>query len=258
MNDKLKHKYTYIILFAIAIMLILAYLSLFTTPKIIDLLTNEDMVFEYLTAIAFFLTSIIFLILFQRADKEENQVKYLWLKRLSYLGLALIFFIFAGEETSWGQRIFNTETPEIFSEHNRQNETNFHNLKFFKGGDGTIPINLEQLFVLFTFSIGLIAPAIASMNKRAKSFLNQFMPIFSWQLGLLIPLNYVLQKGFVRFFRKFPQLYGGSLDEPPTVPIYEIREYGYALVLLILALHFLLVISARKSMSVQMTSSEDE
>lgn len=42
--------------------------------------------------------------------------------------LGVLFFFGAGEEISWGQRIFSVETPEFFQKHNVQNETNLHNL----------------------------------------------------------------------------------------------------------------------------------
>ncbi len=43
--------------------------------------------------------------------------------------LAGFMFLFgAGEEISWGQRIFNIETPEFFKKHNAQKEMNLHNL----------------------------------------------------------------------------------------------------------------------------------
>ncbi len=41
---------------------------------------------------------------------------------------ALLFFFAAGEEISWGQRVFGWETTEFFREHNYQRETNLHNL----------------------------------------------------------------------------------------------------------------------------------
>jgi len=41
---------------------------------------------------------------------------------------ALLFFLAAGEEISWGQRVFNWETGDFFAEHNYQGETNLHNL----------------------------------------------------------------------------------------------------------------------------------
>lgn len=51
-------------------------------------------------------------------------------KSLAALSLliALAFFVFGGEEISWGQRILGHETGEFLQEHNWQGETNFHNL----------------------------------------------------------------------------------------------------------------------------------
>ena len=42
--------------------------------------------------------------------------------------LTLFFFFGAGEEISWGQRIFNVESSKFFVENNAQGEMNLHNL----------------------------------------------------------------------------------------------------------------------------------
>lgn len=44
------------------------------------------------------------------------------------LSLVIILFLMAGEELSWGQRIFNWKTPDLIATYNIQKETNFHNL----------------------------------------------------------------------------------------------------------------------------------
>lgn len=41
---------------------------------------------------------------------------------------ALLFFLAAGEEVSWGQRIIGWESGEFFQNNNKQDETNLHNL----------------------------------------------------------------------------------------------------------------------------------
>jgi len=48
--------------------------------------------------------------------------------RLATILLAMLFLGAAGEELSWGQRLFALETPEFFRHHNIQRETNLHNL----------------------------------------------------------------------------------------------------------------------------------
>lgn len=47
----------------------------------------------------------------------------------TWIMLAVLFFFAAGEEISWGQRIFNFETTGIFESSNLQHETNLHNLE---------------------------------------------------------------------------------------------------------------------------------
>ena len=64
--------------------------------------------------------------------------------------LLFAFFIFgAGEEISWGQRIFGIESSEFFLAHNKQSETNLHNLML---GD----VNLNKLIFGTGFALILL------------------------------------------------------------------------------------------------------
>ena len=65
--------------------------------------------------------------------------------------LSFAFFLFAMEEISWGQRVFNIENPAFFLEHNYQKELNAHN--FFNPIIGYLyfPINLIALCFLTWF-----------------------------------------------------------------------------------------------------------
>ncbi len=62
----------------------------------------------------------------QRVWLLKGQKPFLFLFMTSLL--ALFFFFGAGEEISWGQRIFNVESSEFFTQNNAQGETNLHNL----------------------------------------------------------------------------------------------------------------------------------
>lgn len=84
---------------------------------------------------------------------------------------ALLFFFGAGEEISWGQRIFDWETGAFFQQVNTQGETNIHNLKI-----GNVRL-VKTLFgsglsiVLLCYLIGLPllydrVPAIARLCDR--------------------------------------------------------------------------------------------
>lgn len=48
---------------------------------------------------------------------------------LPALALALVLFVAAGEEISWGQRLLGVETPPALVDGNRQDELNLHNVE---------------------------------------------------------------------------------------------------------------------------------
>ena len=80
---------------------------------------REDGIIEYSTAILLFVGALGLFGLARRVTGYKR-----WL-----LALYVLAFIFAaGEEVSWGQRIFDIQSTEFFLENNRQGETNLHNL----------------------------------------------------------------------------------------------------------------------------------
>ena len=84
---------------------------------------QEDGFVENLTAIFLFLCSIACL---YRVFEYRKMNKPLWI--FTYVALTILFFFAAGEEISWGQRIFGIQSSEFFLEHNKQAETNLHNM----------------------------------------------------------------------------------------------------------------------------------
>jgi hypothetical protein len=82
-------------------------------------LAPEDGLVEYGTAILLTVACGILVALAARNSGHRR-----WLLLL----YSLAFFLAAGEEISWGQRIFGIESSEFFLENNYQGETNFHNL----------------------------------------------------------------------------------------------------------------------------------
>lgn len=89
-------------------------------------LMAEDGIVEYLSAL-FFLVAGATLLLLSRKSKflKKKAVKNIFIAGCIIAGLALI--LVAGEEISWGQRIFNIETPDAIAAQNRQGEINLHN-----------------------------------------------------------------------------------------------------------------------------------
>jgi len=104
--------------------------GLFNIPELISGLRlpfyREDSLFETLTAAALFVSGVLlFLVVFY--VRKDTQTPQKTVTIVIFLFLCLVVFIAAGEEISWGQRIFTWETPRFFRGRNIQDETNLHN-----------------------------------------------------------------------------------------------------------------------------------
>ena len=99
--------------------------------ELYDQLTSEDNIIENLSAVLLLFCSCFFLISFFHARKSPLKIHH-WLT-YGLLMLSIVFFLIAGEEISWGQRIFDLATPDYLSSVNEQDEHNFHNInkRFF-------------------------------------------------------------------------------------------------------------------------------
>ncbi|MBL6989984.1 MAG: hypothetical protein ISR65_09410 [Bacteriovoracaceae bacterium] len=84
---------------------------------------REDHFIEWVTVVA--LLCGFFLCIY-RVYKLKNKRSKIFLAATLLLGM--LYFFGAGEEISWGQRIFNITPHKFFLEHNSQKESNLHNL----------------------------------------------------------------------------------------------------------------------------------
>ena len=82
-----------------------------------------------------------------------------WIK-LYILAWTLACIYFAGEEASWGQWLFQWQSPEWFIEHNKQQETNLHNLSSWLNQK---PRALVELWIIVA---GLIMPLYYQISKK--------------------------------------------------------------------------------------------
>jgi len=100
-----------------------------------------------------------------------------------YLGALLLLFG-AGEEISWGQRIFQVNPGAFFAQHNAQGETNLHNLVI-----GGVRINkaffslLPGLVLAFYY---LILPGWWSLSRRLEALFPLPRPRPGHSLAFLI------------------------------------------------------------------------
>lgn len=77
--------------------------------------------------------------------------------------LSLFFFVCAGEEASWGQRVLAIETPALIGKVNVQNETNLHNM-------GSISL-FSNAFFLITLTLFVFVPWLANRYPKLNGLL---------------------------------------------------------------------------------------
>ncbi|MBC7509446.1 MAG: hypothetical protein H7320_11975 [Ferruginibacter sp.] len=149
---------------------------------------KEDSFFEWLTALFYFISFVLLLLTF-----KKNRNIFLVL-----LGMVMLFG--AGEEISWGQRIFGFATPEEINKLNVQHEFNIHNLVIFNGKymNGELKTGLsrffeiDMLFKIFTIFFGLVLPFcvyhfkfIASLTKKFK------IPVPPISIGIFFAISWI-------------------------------------------------------------------
>ncbi len=131
------------------------------------------------------------LVCFRRVWLLKDQRGLIFLFMTSLLGL--FFFFGAGEEISWGQRLFNIESSEFFTEHNAQGEMNLHNLvvKDTKLNKVIFGRGIGILLVLYLF---VLIP-LYKRKEAVKQFLDKFaVPIAqNYQIAAYIILLLVVQ-----------------------------------------------------------------
>jgi len=208
------------VLVALAVFIPLSYLVLLPGRPASEWLHDEDGAVEWFGTIALFVASAL---AFSAWLATRHNPDYRGLKRLVLLGLALVLLFGAGEEISWGQRIFGWGTPDEIAEVNRQGETNVHNLKFWGF------LNITRLAALFWLTFIVLIPAVCAVRPAFRRMIERFVPVLPLSLGIVFVYLYVVMKS-VQY--GFPE---DSWDGPYTAvhAIVETREAHVQLVAMV-------------------------
>ena len=200
----------------------------------------EDGIMESGGALSFLAASVIFFMLFLRLRRKNTKVAsdvgaWWW-----YLILAALFLFVAGEEISWGQRIFGWQTPEWMAESNIQGETTIHNLELFNAHtkDHELKpfwqslLTMNRLFSLFWLSWCLLLPLAVSFDIPLVSKLTSWfrVPIPDVFHGCLFFTTYATTKLFVMVNKP---------EERILAQTDEIKESFFAIIFLLVSLYFL-------------------
>jgi len=230
-------------LFPLALLVLIFGSFFLTFPDVNhqEFLTDEDGPLETIGALAFLVASILFGYCWFKSKGNGNNFRIIKTNRnLVFLVCSLLFFVAFGEEISWGQRIFNWETPESIEKINFQQETNLHNLNNFNIDLGEnqsgiigwlLVFNAGRLFFYFWFTLMIMIPVL---NRFSMFFRNLFsyinIPIPPLIPGLLMIATTIIAKVFIKVTASYPIDTFSSID--------EIMETNYALIIAMLAFHW--------------------
>ena len=182
-------KYLKFSMMAVALVLFLSYsVYIFFDVKTVSNLGADDHFFEWLTPIFFWIGCAVFFLTFLKT------------KNPFFLILAIAMFIAAGEEISWGQRIFGFKTPEVLEKTNVQDEFTLHNIAIFNSVDfkGTPKHGLARLleinflFRLCTILFGIVLPfCVYHFKFISRITMKIRMPIPPISIGLFFFISWI-------------------------------------------------------------------
>jgi hypothetical protein len=153
------------------ILLLASLLFVFINKNVIVSLAREDWILQNATA-GFYLLAAVFNILILGRIKKSP------LLRIHLLVLSLLFFVVGMEEISWGQRLFDIETPEALQQINIQNELTLHNIW---------SISLTTFPALFvTTTLLCFFPLLNRYSPRARRYLSAIQfPVAAFEFAIL-------------------------------------------------------------------------
>jgi hypothetical protein len=171
-----------IVVGVVAVIAVLSFVIKTPFRDVFRFVTAEDSLLEWPQFLFIFSASIIFGWLGIQFVRQGQQAV-----GLVYLLLALGAFFVAGEEISWGQRIFGWSTPDTLDAINHQGETNVHNIRWVQTAFGYV--------LLLGAAYGTLAPIAEARFWRgpARPALNfLFIPPLCAVPAFLMPFGYKL------------------------------------------------------------------
>jgi hypothetical protein len=126
---------------------------------------QEDGIVEWATFAAFVLAAGWLLVRVRSLPVGDGASRALtWWFQGACVLLALFCLAVAGEEISWGQRLFGFKPPDVFLERNFQQEFNVHNVLMREGGLG-FKIESKHLVMAIAVGFGLLWPALVRGDR---------------------------------------------------------------------------------------------
>ena len=147
---------------------------------------REDGPVEYATAFFLFAGSLVALCRAVTCCRGKRHLPI-----LTWSVLAFLFFFAAGDEISWGQRIFDLESGEFFLKHNKQEEINIHNLVV--AGKSINMIIFSRLVILAMLFYFIVFPLLVRKPGFIRNLVARFgLPLPSVRHIIIMGVSTVL------------------------------------------------------------------
>ena len=167
----------------------------------------EDGFIEWMTVLPLLLMAAISI---KRFFQIPQQSTYFKISLLLFIGCCLFA---AGEELSWGQRLFNWKSTDFFTANNAQKETNFHNLVV--AGKSINLLIFSRLLIIVMLVYLLVLPVLYQRNLKIRRLTEKF--------ALPVPRVYQIVCMFAVF---------GLISLCPSGKRAELLEFGSCFVFL--------------------------
>jgi len=128
--------------------------------QLLEIMTKESGFFEWMSVLilmSIFAYGIYF------SKKHYSQLSKLMLMLIT--GFAIVAFLGAMEEISWGQHLFHFESSEYFVQNNYQQETNLHNFMPAELFSSIIYSSIYGLFVFIPLFVVLLSPYMKILSQ---------------------------------------------------------------------------------------------
>ena len=145
-----------------------------TDPAPLWRLLGEDGIVEWMQFLCF---AVMAALLGFVAVDRSIKLHRLNLEVIGIAGLSVLVALAALEEISWFQRVLGIDSPEFFRQHNRQYETNLHNLAL---GGASLH---KTILVKLIFVIGIMHNVVLPLIARSKPAIRRFVE----SIGLYLP-----------------------------------------------------------------------
>jgi len=182
-----------------------AVVALLDPVTFTKVLAREDGIFEWLTVLALSMSFVMCVhrVIVLRAEKNAAFIGV-------WCFLAVVCFFGAGEEISWGQRIFNIESSEWFKQNNAQSETNLHNLvvegKKVNKIIFSMVLGLALLTYLFVFT------TLYRRSEKFKQFCDYMgVPIAQWHQVIAWVAVALVVEGLIKHVSRSSELFESAV-----------------------------------------------